>query len=525
MVEEKVKLNLKKDFNASVDDNSIILICVVRDEFLLLDYFIKHYIEIGITHFIFVDNDSTDGTLDYLVAREDIECMVYHTADSYAKNEYGISWVNEILNNYCKNMWCLVVDVDELLMPRGGMSLGDIRDDMEKNDSNVMVTCLIDFYPKRFDEFKYVRGNNFLDHSNYYERLIKKDTLVYIAEDNSLVIKGGLRQRTLGSEQEPVCLTKKSFFKFDWFGTHSLAVGMHWILPKDFISENYSTWKEYEGWFTANKNIRFHAGLLVVAHFKFIKSNIFDYFKERVRKNQDWDNSIEYRKYSERKTDTFYDEVFSVKYTSGDEVYKDTIDLVDKKMGRLIGKRFVIVISEQRHGSTTLCLKIDNLYNTVSVYEAFNSNGGRFYAPSCENLENHISKVMNEKSWIGENKYISFKIFRDHAISLDDIFQLNVPKKVIFLKRDLKNSYASWKSALLTGNWGTTPRSQASGQGFTGHSKLPHEIMEYFEYEEELNAWFSLAMTKVEEYNISHETIWFSDVINNRIDIERLVKK
>ena len=39
----------------------VYLICVIRDEELLLPYFIEYYRELGVTHFIFIDNGSIDG--------------------------------------------------------------------------------------------------------------------------------------------------------------------------------------------------------------------------------------------------------------------------------------------------------------------------------------------------------------------------------------------------------------------------------------------------------------------------------
>ena len=140
-------LRLRRDFTNDQSNDSIILICVVRDELLLLEYFIRHYDQLGVTHFVFVDNGSKDDTVEYLLNRTDIDCQVYYTTDSYAKNEYGISWVNEILDTQCKNKWCVVVDVDELIMPRNNESLVDIKNKMEQDDQNVLPTCLIDFYP------------------------------------------------------------------------------------------------------------------------------------------------------------------------------------------------------------------------------------------------------------------------------------------------------------------------------------------------------------------------------------------
>ena len=168
-------MEIKRSFTHNITDNSVILICVIRDERLLLEYFIQHYERCGVTHFIFVDNGSEDDTVEYLMSRNDINCLLYHTTDSYAKNDYGIKWVNEILDTQCKNKWCVVVDADELLLPRKNKSLLDIKSKMEQNGQNVLPTCLIDFYPKHFDATTYKSGNPFYSHKIIREMVGQTD--------------------------------------------------------------------------------------------------------------------------------------------------------------------------------------------------------------------------------------------------------------------------------------------------------------------------------------------------------------
>ena len=73
-------MNIIKEFTEPIKDNSIILICVVKNELLLLEYFLTHYKTIGITHFIFIDNNSTDGSLEYIQNVTD-NILLYSTND------------------------------------------------------------------------------------------------------------------------------------------------------------------------------------------------------------------------------------------------------------------------------------------------------------------------------------------------------------------------------------------------------------------------------------------------------------
>jgi len=195
---------------------------------------------------------------------------------------------------------------------------------MQESRSNALVTCLIDFYPRTFDVPNYISGGDFTEHSNYYD--IMDSVFVEVQNDNATTIKGGVRHRWMtggAPNNDSVCLTKKSFFKFDFFKTHSVGIGMHWLFPLDFID-----WNVYHDWEESNKALNFYSDICVLKHFKFIKPAVFDYFKERVNRNEDWDDSIEYKKYLDNKTDSFYNNATSREYVNVSDLYKNTIEQV-----------------------------------------------------------------------------------------------------------------------------------------------------------------------------------------------------
>ena len=68
-----------KDFNNNIQENSFILLCVLRDEYILLEYFINYYEKLGVTHFIFIDNNSIDESFQYLLNNG----LKFSTEDSY----------------------------------------------------------------------------------------------------------------------------------------------------------------------------------------------------------------------------------------------------------------------------------------------------------------------------------------------------------------------------------------------------------------------------------------------------------
>lgn len=335
-------MNLKRAFKNEPSDNSIVLICVLRDEILLLPYFIEYYTKMGVSHFIFVDNDSIDDSQKYLCEHPFENIKVYHTTEEYSKNLYGVSWVNEILNAQLKNKWCIVVDVDELIQPKDKINLPHLRANMQNSNASILVTCLLDFYPSKLNEKIYESGTPFQEHSDMFDKMNDDNVFYAIQNDGVVTIKGGLRHRLLNSHNKPnndsVCLTKKTFFKYDFYETHHLSEGCHWLMPNNFIDwlhpDNNKLWK------STNKFLRFYENLQILGHFKYLKPNVFEYFEERVNRNQDWDGgirvtsgSIEYQTYIENKSEKMEDVTTSEMYNhNNDDLYEKTLNNVLKKL-------------------------------------------------------------------------------------------------------------------------------------------------------------------------------------------------
>ena len=90
------------------------LFSAVRDERVRLPHFVRHYRAIGVDRMIFIDNGSSDGTTEWLLAQPD--CHVFFTRDSYAASTYGVDWVNALIGRYGVGHWCFLVDADELFV-------------------------------------------------------------------------------------------------------------------------------------------------------------------------------------------------------------------------------------------------------------------------------------------------------------------------------------------------------------------------------------------------------------------------
>jgi Glycosyl transferase family 2 len=89
----------------------------LRNEMLRLPQTLDHHRRLGVARFFGIDNGSTDGTREFLLAQPD--CHVFLTHDSYAGAGCGLDWQQALLDEYGVGHWCLVVDADEWLVYPG----------------------------------------------------------------------------------------------------------------------------------------------------------------------------------------------------------------------------------------------------------------------------------------------------------------------------------------------------------------------------------------------------------------------
>lgn len=107
-------LKLVADRTKKIRPGDILLFSTMRDEFVRLPFFLKYYRNLGVSHFIIVDNDSSDGGREYLAEQSDVS--IWTTKSSYKRSKFGVDWLNWLQRKYGHGHWTLVVDPDELFI-------------------------------------------------------------------------------------------------------------------------------------------------------------------------------------------------------------------------------------------------------------------------------------------------------------------------------------------------------------------------------------------------------------------------
>lgn len=119
----------------------------LRNETARLPWFLDHHRRLGVDHFLFVDNGSTDGTAEFLAAQPDVS--LWTTPDSYKESRFGMDWVNALLMRHGSGHWCLTLDADELLtFPGDTKGLRPLTAWLDARQVPMMAALMLDLYPQ-----------------------------------------------------------------------------------------------------------------------------------------------------------------------------------------------------------------------------------------------------------------------------------------------------------------------------------------------------------------------------------------
>ncbi|WFE73453.1 glycosyltransferase family 2 protein [Roseinatronobacter sp. S2] len=211
--------------------SDILLFCTIRNERERIDWFLTHYRKLGVGHFLFIDNDSTDGTRQVLLDQAD--ASVWQSGASYKQSRFGMDWINALMLRYGSGQWCVVADADELLIyPHWETRpLPALADWLDMQEQPALPAMMLDLYPQGPLGARRcpvgtdpVQVLNWFDAGNY---VIQHKPLL-----DCLLIQGGPRARTFFKDtpNRAPTLTKLPLIKWSW---HNAWVNStHSILPR-----------------------------------------------------------------------------------------------------------------------------------------------------------------------------------------------------------------------------------------------------------------------------------------------------
>jgi hypothetical protein len=277
------EMSLCVDRTMQIEPNDILLFSTLRNERARLPYFLKYYREMGVDHFLFVDNGSDDGSREYLSPQPDV--TLFQTDSSYKSARFGVDWLNWLLKKYGHGHWSLTLDIDEFLVYPfcDTRPISALTDWLDSSSVRAFGTILLDMYPKgSIGDVTYNEGDDPFEFGHWF------DSGNYTITKNSwygnLWIQGGPRARAFFSDNAKRAPALNKIPLVKWDRTYTYVSSTHMLLPRG-LNLVYDEWGGEKT-----------SGCLL--HAKFL-----DTFKqksaEELNRRQHFANSDEYKAYNE----------------------------------------------------------------------------------------------------------------------------------------------------------------------------------------------------------------------------------
>jgi len=148
----------------------------------------------GVDRFYIVDNESSDGTIDFLAEQPDVR--LFGTPNRFSEAGGGTSWLNALLMEFGTGCWCVTVDIDELLIFPGSeqASLRSLTAHLDRRGHDAVVCLMLDLYPDGpLGEKPYVAGDDLIAAAPCFDRGPYERTP--LDECPGFLIMGGVRER------------------------------------------------------------------------------------------------------------------------------------------------------------------------------------------------------------------------------------------------------------------------------------------------------------------------------------------
>jgi tetratricopeptide (TPR) repeat protein len=251
---------------------SVVVFCQLRNELVMLPAFFAHYRRIGVRRFVMIDNGSTDGSREWLMAQQDVE--LYSTTASFRRAAAGNHWFNPLIArpDYADTL-CLRVDADEhLVYPHyESRPISALWDHMRAEGAEVLAGFMLDMLPETMAALDDPKGD-FTQVCRHFDPPAAPAPFILAPYVN---YSGGPRSRLL--DYRPMPLTKSSGLRGG--GRIEQLYASHYTSPAQIASVS-----------------------MLLLHYKFRPD-----FAERARRvaaeHQYGDSSQEYSCYADLETD------------------------------------------------------------------------------------------------------------------------------------------------------------------------------------------------------------------------------
>ena len=126
--------------------DELVVVCLVRDGRPYVKSFVEHYTSMGAKHLFFLDNGSTDGTVEALKGYDNV--TVLRTALPFKR--YALLVRQYLIERFGRGRWSLCVDIDELFdYPYSDVvGLGSLLRYLNERSYTAVAAQMLDMFPE-----------------------------------------------------------------------------------------------------------------------------------------------------------------------------------------------------------------------------------------------------------------------------------------------------------------------------------------------------------------------------------------
>ncbi|EAV43458.1 hypothetical protein SIAM614_02236 [Stappia aggregata IAM 12614] len=146
----------------NIPADGVVAVILAYNELLRFPYFLEYYRALGISHFLVVDNNSSDGSPEFLASQPDVQLI--RTEKEY--RDYKSIWRQLLCDRYLTDRWVIFPDVDELFVYPGWpeKKIDNIVQYLNAGNYAAMFCPMVDMYPAGpLRDLTYRPGQSFLE--------------------------------------------------------------------------------------------------------------------------------------------------------------------------------------------------------------------------------------------------------------------------------------------------------------------------------------------------------------------------
>jgi glycosyltransferase involved in cell wall biosynthesis len=388
------------------ETDELVVLVLLRNGRPYIKRFIEHYSSMGVKHMVFLDNGSTDGTVEALKSYDNV--TVLQSMLPYKR--YNVAMKRYLIERFGRGRWTLSVDMDELFdYPYSDVvSLKALLGYLNENSYTAVVSYMLDMLPARLlaeasppsDEELPTELYRFYDISDVHARSYSDigDIGNVLTNEEIKILWGGVQRRLFGVGP---LLTK-----------HPLVFLDDELRPMD-LSDHWA----------GNARIADFTGVLL--HYKFV-NGIYGQVRREIDERRDLSLNAKYDKYLK-----------VLEQTPSLLIKNDTTKEL-KSVNELVGTRFVTV-SRQFMRFVESEERRNDHYSEESwserLLEAF-LNARAEVATLAEDLEStrqqkraveeHLQAIRSSRSWMVLTALRHVKV---EARSLLDHLRPRIPRR------------------------------------------------------------------------------------------------